>query len=734
MRKISIQRRLLSVIFALLMLFSVCSAEASAAPATEDELTKHLLVQAAAPQWAEWYAADTAPRLAVSVSRAQDSALTGDVYLTFRWKDVTNGSSVLLAEQRAVLSASPQTSVFDLAPEQLGTVYAVRQFACEVIARYGESQAVVLPGPGNFSVRVTPAGQVTVLPGVTEYTDGPLPMPAGSSFTPYMSYAQGFSNTPMPYVVLFGARTSNARYSWTQEGALLSAASGQRLVLAASDLGTTPRLLRYTCTVSASDASGRPLIVNNNASAIEVGVCDPANLVSVTGPASVRTGETIELTVDSGNLESAKGNIFVSGLEVLSVKGDLSNAAAFHTRRAENGSKAVYTCRVTAGVGQPASFTLNNVLITLGAVDRQLGAEPSWRCSAVSPIAASSVSVSALTRSLSWVVGSTQLPVLRIATTTLGTAPQTIRYIWTDSEGHVLDSTGPDLQLSANELGTALGARTFSCAVTAADANAAEVSVSGSPVTFTVNVTDSAPGTLPPLPTVPLPSPSYMPPIPTAAPGSSAPRPTVSATPSPTASPSVTGAPSEPSSPQSPDAEPSYVPSPAPTYVPTGDVIPGSVFELNEGAGIPDDLRVVPAANGEDSYLWGLSVSTGDAPVTAAALQSWIKAPDGGSVAVLSASGPGVPPETPLGTGMVLKTLTKSGVLVESTVLVIRGDVTGSGVMNLTQLVRMAAAYTGTTPLTGPYLAAGNLSGSGEITLTDLVREAELYRLAERNA
>lgn len=65
--------------------------------------------------------------------------------------------------------------------------------------------------------------------------------------------------------------------------------------------------------------------------------------------------------------------------------------------------------------------------------------------------------------------------------------------------------------------------------------------------------------------------------------------------------------------------------------------------------------------------------------------------------------------------------------------VVVAGDVIGSGIMSLAQLVRLAGALSGTgAELTGPYLAAADLDGSGILSLSDLVRESELLAQSMR--
>lgn len=63
----------------------------------------------------------------------------------------------------------------------------------------------------------------------------------------------------------------------------------------------------------------------------------------------------------------------------------------------------------------------------------------------------------------------------------------------------------------------------------------------------------------------------------------------------------------------------------------------------------------------------------------------------------------------------------------DTVTIIVTGDVLGTGVLSLSQLVRMAQALDGSRPLQGVFLKAGDFTGDGNITLTDLVREAQLY-------
>lgn len=81
-----------------------------------------------------------------------------------------------------------------------------------------------------------------------------------------------------------------------------------------------------------------------------------------------------------------------------------------------------------------------------------------------------------------------------------------------------------------------------------------------------------------------------------------------------------------------------------------------------------------------------------------------------------------------VGTGMTLKLMNQAtGATVEQATIIIPGDVRGTGVLNITQLVAMADDITGNRDLTGPYALAGDLNHTGRIDIGDLVLEARLF-------
>lgn len=91
-----------------------------------------------------------------------------------------------------------------------------------------------------------------------------------------------------------------------------------------------------------------------------------------------------------------------------------------------------------------------------------------------------------------------------------------------------------------------------------------------------------------------------------------------------------------------------------------------------------------------------------------------------------SADGKRLNPYDILGTGAVVIREKKEGESEEigTATLILAGDVTGSGELNIVQLTVMASALTGTRPLEGICLEAADLNGSGELDISDLVLEA----------
>lgn len=78
-----------------------------------------------------------------------------------------------------------------------------------------------------------------------------------------------------------------------------------------------------------------------------------------------------------------------------------------------------------------------------------------------------------------------------------------------------------------------------------------------------------------------------------------------------------------------------------------------------------------------------------------------------------------------IATGQTLEARNIEGGTLGTRSLAVRGDVTGTGIAGINQLVRLGAALSGADPLTGVWLLAGDLNDSGFIDISDLVLACE---------
>lgn len=85
-----------------------------------------------------------------------------------------------------------------------------------------------------------------------------------------------------------------------------------------------------------------------------------------------------------------------------------------------------------------------------------------------------------------------------------------------------------------------------------------------------------------------------------------------------------------------------------------------------------------------------------------------------------------------VGTGDVLEMRQAHAEDVFRAAVVVAGDVLGTGVMSLSQLVRTAEAVRGTRPLEGVWRTAADFNNTGRVDLADLVREAQLFAQSTR--
>lgn len=113
--------------------------------------------------------------------------------------------------------------------------------------------------------------------------------------------------------------------------------------------------------------------------------------------------------------------------------------------------------------------------------------------------------------------------------------------------------------------------------------------------------------------------------------------------------------------------------------------------------------------------------------LAAEVLGAFAETPEG-TIEILRADTTPVGPEEMVGTGDILRVTRPDGTAAAQARIVIPGDVTGSGEINLTEVTVMAQAVLGERTLAGPYLTAGDWNGNGTIDLTDLVREVQVFQ------
>ncbi|MBD5559717.1 MAG: hypothetical protein HDQ87_05075 [Clostridia bacterium] len=123
--------------------------------------------------------------------------------------------------------------------------------------------------------------------------------------------------------------------------------------------------------------------------------------------------------------------------------------------------------------------------------------------------------------------------------------------------------------------------------------------------------------------------------------------------------------------------------------------------------------------------LTGLQARTSDNPTPMDVIMCFyvpgywsliVEAPDGEDISIS---------EAPVATGDRL-IFTDTENMTETTTIIVRGDVLGTGVLAINQLVAIAGVISGQNELTGPYALAADLNSSGAPDIADLVMEANL--------
>ena len=87
------------------------------------------------------------------------------------------------------------------------------------------------------------------------------------------------------------------------------------------------------------------------------GLAAAAGSVSVSGPSSISTGQQVQITV-SGTGDGVNGTVAVSNLTIDSISNQFSSASGVVLLPSFGTASVVYTCTVTAGAGETASFSV----------------------------------------------------------------------------------------------------------------------------------------------------------------------------------------------------------------------------------------------------------------------------------------------------------------------------------------------------------------------------------------
>lgn len=185
------------------------------------------------------------------------------------------------------------------------------------------------------------------------------------------------------------------------------------------------------------------------------------------------------------------------------------------------------------------------------------------------------------------------------------------------------------------------------------------------------------------------------------------------------------------SSPPKPTAQPTQAPIPSTTVSqqprPTATFvrIPVDLQELELVAGSP--LRIT--SNAAVSTIVGFEATSADIGTSCRTFKAQFLLPSDMSVQVRSRTGGILDDDAYINTGL-LAVFKRKGTENAAAQIIVMGDVNGTGLMSLRQMVRIAQAYKGNSPLHGIYLDAGDFNETGRIDLSDVVTCAKMYRCA----
>lgn len=189
----------------------------------------------------------------------------------------------------------------------------------------------------------------------------------------------------------------------------------------------------------------------------------------------------------------------------------------------------------------------------------------------------------------------------------------------------------------------------------------------------------------------------------------------------------------EPAASSLPQATPTTHPAQTPLPLPTVPQPPSPT-----SARIPVDLRQLKLVDGSPlqincrattNTITGYTATRVDIGTSCAAFKAQFVLPSDVSMQVRSNMGGILEDEECICTGL-LAVFKRKWTQNASAQIIVMGDVNGTGLMSLGQMVRMAQAYKGMAPLQGVYLEAGDFNETGRVDLSDVVVCAKMYKSA----